>query len=210
MMRAIVLLMLTTSPLAAQEFYGSAELGFGQTQMAGAPVALRGADGNLNFGRGTLSFGSLSGNGFYLQGDLGFGLTDNGNTAPNTYNNSQSLILHAGRDAGRFSYGVFAGAVASDHDNDATDSATRMLAGLEGGLDFGSRWSASGHIGYLTGTSGTDSAATVTDGVFAGLGLDFAATDRLRLGTSIGYINGKMAAPNTVVVARRRKQRAPD
>lgn len=207
-MRYLALMAVMASPAAAQEFYGTAELGFGTSDMAGAPVAIQGTDGSLGVGRGDLSFGALWQSGAYVQLDLGGGFTDNAEAAPNTYNASSSLVVHAGRDAGRMGYGLFAGAVQSDHDNDATDSANRMFAGLEGGMDFGSRWSADGHLGYLTGTGGTDSIATVTDGVFAGLGVGFAASDRLTIGTSIGYIAGRMDAPATVIEAWRLQVRA--
>ena len=46
---------------------------------------------------------------------------------------------------------------------------------------------------------GTDSVATATDGIATGVGITFAATDRLSFGTSIGYLNAKMDAPSTVV-----------
>ncbi len=199
MLRLVSALLLTTSPLAAQEFYGSATLTFGQRDTVGAPVGIQGADGSLTTGRADLTFGRLASNGLYLQADLGLSATNNGNAAPNTSNTSSSLILRAGRDAGRFSYGAFVGALQSDHDNDASDDAMRMLVGVEGAWSLNTRWSIDGHLGYMTGDSGSDSIATVTDGVFTGLGVSFAATDRLNLGTSIGYLNAKMDAPSTVV-----------
>ena len=199
MLRLIAVLLLTASPLAAQEFYGSASLTFGQRDTVGAPVAIQGADGSLTTGRTDLSFGRLSASGFYMQADLGLGKSNNAERAPNTANTSSSLILRTGRDAGRFSYGAFVGAVQSDHDNDATDDALRLLAGIEGAWALNARWRFDGHLGYMAGDSGSDSIATVTDGVFTGLGVSFAATDRLNLGTSIGYLNAKMDAPSTVV-----------
>lgn len=199
MLRITALLMLSASPVMAQEFYGSASLGLGQSQTSGAPVALQGADGTLTTGHVDLSFGTLAQNGLYVQADLGLGLTDNGESAPNTANRSSSLILRAGRAAERFSYGAFLGALTSDHDNDATDDAMRLLAGIEGSMDINARWALDGHLGYLSGDSGSDTVATVTDGIFTGLGVTFAASERLSLGTSIGYLNAKMDAPSTVV-----------
>lgn len=199
MLRLSALFMLTAAPLAAQEVYGTAELSFGQSQTAGAPVALQGADGSLTLGRGDLSFGSRFQNGLYLQADLGVAASDNGNAAPNTLNTSSSLVLRAGRAAGRFSYGGFVGALSSDHDNDASDDALRLLAGMEGSWEMGQRLTLGGHLGYLTGTTGSDSVATVTNGVFTGLSLGFAATERLSLSGALGYLNGKMDAPATVV-----------
>jgi len=207
-MRYVLIAIALASPASAQQFFGAAELSYGASQMAGAPVALQGADGSLGVGRGDLSFGALWDSGAYVQLDLGGAVSDNSGLAPNTYNSSTSFVLHAGRSAERFDYGLFAGMVQSDHDNDATAQAARVLVGLEGGMDFGARWSLDGHLGYLTGTSGSDSAATVTDGLFAGVGVSFVATDRLRLGTSIGYINGQMASPSTVVEAWRLQVRA--
>ena len=199
MIRFATALLLTTSPLAAQEFYGSATLSFGQSQVAGAPVALQGSAGTTLAGRTDLSFGRLAASGLYIQADLGLALTDNGNAAPNTANTSSSLMLRTGRDAERFSYGVFVGALQSDHDNDASDDAMRVLAGVEGSNTISDRWSLMGHLGYLSGSTGSDSVATVTDGIATGLGLRFAATDQLHLSTSIGYLNAKMDAPATVV-----------
>lgn len=199
MLRLAALLLLTTSPLAAQDFYGSASLTFGQRDTVGTPVGIQGANGSLMTGRADLTFGRLASNGLYLQADLGLGATNNGNSAPNTANTSNSLILRAGRDTGRFSYGAFLGALQSDHDNDATDDAMRMLAGIEGAWALNNRWAFDGHLGYLNGDNGSDSVATVTDGVFTGLGVTFAANERLSLGSSIGYLNAKMDAPNTVV-----------
>lgn len=199
MLRLTAALLLTTSPLAAQDFYGSATLSFGQSQTVGAPVTIQGANGSLMQGRTDLSFGRLTENGLYIQADLGLAATNNSNSAPNTANTSNSLILRTGRDADRFSYGVFVGALQSDHDNDASDDAMRLLAGLEGSYSLNQRWAFNGHLGYLTGTSGTDSVATVTDGIATGVGISFAASDRLNLGTSIGYLNAKMDAPSTVV-----------
>lgn len=199
MLRLTAALLMITSPLAAQEFYGSATLSFGQSDTVGAPVAIQGANGSLINGRADLSFGRLTASGLYIQADLGLSATNNANSAPNTANTSNSLMLRTGRDADRFSYGVFVGALQSDHDNDATDDAMRVLAGIEGSYALTDRWSFSGHLGYLSGTSGTDSIATVTDGIATGLGISFAATDRLSLGTSIGYLNAKMDAPSTVV-----------
>ena len=160
---------------------------------------MQGASGTTLAGRTDLSFGSLAASGLYIQADLGLALTDNGNAAPNTANTSSSLILRTGRDAERFSYGVFVGALQSDHDNDASDDAMRILAGVEGGYTINDRWSLMGHLGYLNGNTGSDSVATVTNGIATGLGLRFAATDQLHLSTSIGYLNAKMDAPATVV-----------
>ncbi|MGH1577036.1 hypothetical protein [Planktotalea sp.] len=199
MFRIATALLLTASPLAAEGYYGSATLTFGQSETVGAPVALQGADGSLMTSRADLSFGHLAANGLYLQADIGFSTTDNGNSAPNTANRSNSLILRAGRDTARFSYGGFVGAVTSDHDNDATDDAMRMLGGIEGAWSLNERWVVNGHFGYMTGDRGSDSAATVTDGVFTGLGATFAVNDRLSLGTSLGYLNAKMDAPSTPV-----------
>jgi hypothetical protein len=199
MFRLVAALLLTTSPLAAQELYGSARLSLGQSQTSGAPVALQGANGTLKSGRADLSFGRIATSGLYLQADLGLTLTDNANSAPNTANTSGSLILRTGRDAERFSYGVFVGALQSDHDNDASDDALRLLAGIEGSYALSDRWGFKGHLGYLNGTTGSDSVATVTNGIATGLGITFAATDRLSIGTSIGYLNAKMDAPATVV-----------
>ncbi len=199
MLRLTTALLLVSSPLAAQDFYGSATLSFGQMQTSGAPVALQGATGTLMNARTDLSFGRLGDSGLYIQADLGLAATNNANSAPNTANTSNSLILRTGRDADRFSYGVFVGALQSDHDNDASDDAMRLLAGVEGSYGLNDRWAFSGHLGYLTGTNGTDSVATVTDGIATGLGVAFAATDRLSLGTSIGYLNAKMDSPRTVV-----------
>ena len=202
-MRSVLAIALMASPAAAQEFYGSAELSYSSSVMAGAPVALQGTDGSLGIARGDLTLGTVFGNGAYLQLDLGGAATDNAQRAPNTYNASSAVMLHMGRAAGRGSYGLFAGAVQSDHDIGVRDDALRTVAGLEGGLDFGARWSLDGHLGYLTGSIGSDSVDTVTDGVIAGLGLSFAATDRLNIGTSIGYIAGQMDAPSTIVEAWR-------
>ncbi|MEP5155103.1 hypothetical protein [Planktotalea sp.] len=199
MLRATAALLLCASPLAAQDFYGQATLSFGQSDTVGTPVGLQGADGTLGTGRAELSFGRLSDNGLYLQADLGLTATDNGNAAPNTANTSNSLVLRAGRAADRFSYGAFVGALQSDHDNDATDDAMRLLAGVEGAWALNERWSFNAHLGYLTGDSGSDSVATVTDGVFTGVGITLAANDALSFGTSIGYLNAQMDAPSTVV-----------
>ncbi|MGB7318678.1 MAG: hypothetical protein WBC85_11995, partial [Planktotalea sp.] len=199
MLRFTAVLLLTTSPLAAQEFYGSTSLTFGQSDTVGAPVGIQGADGTLGATRVDLSFGRISSNGLYLQADLGLAATNNANTAPNTANSSSSLILRAGRDVDRFSYGAFVGALQSDHDNDASDDAMRLLAGIEGAWALNDRWAFDGHLGYLTGNSGSDSVATVTEGVFTGIGVRFAANERLNLGTSIGYLNASMDAPSTVV-----------
>lgn len=200
-MKSLFVLMLTASPLVAQEFYGQAELSFGQSQMSGAPVALQGADGSLGLGRADLSFGALWDSGLYLQGDLGLAVTGNNNSSPNTYNNSRSLVVHIGRDTGTFSYGAFAGSFGSDHDNDASDDAQRFLVGLEGSSTLWNRWAINGHLGYLGGTSGTDSVATVTDGMIAGAGLSLAVSERFDLSTSLGYVNGKMDSPASVVEA---------
>ena len=199
MLRLTTALLLAASPLAAQEFYSSAQLSFGQSQTAGAPVAIQGATGTLLTGRTDLSFGRLAQSGLYIQADLGLAATNNANAAPNTANTSNSLMLRTGRSADRFSYGVFVGALQSDHDNDVSDDAMLLLAGIEGSYMLNHRWSFNGHLGYMTGTSGTDSVATVTNGIATGVGITFAATDRLSFGTSIGYLNAKMDAPSTVV-----------
>ena len=199
MLRLTTALLLAASPLAAQEFYSSAQLSFGQSQTAGAPVAIQGATGTLLTGRTDLSFGRLAQSGLYIQADLGLAATNNANAAPNTANTSNSLMLRTGRSADRFSYGVFVGALQSDHDNDVSDDAMLLLAGIEGSYMLNHRWSFNGHLGYMTGTSGTDSVAAVTNGIATGVGITFAATDRLSFGTSIGYLNAKMDAPSTVV-----------
>lgn len=199
MFRYAAAFLFIASPLAAQDFYGQATLSFGQSDTAGAPVGLQGADGTLGFGRVDLSFGRLSANGLYLQADIGLTATDNAGSAPNTSNTSNSVILRAGRVAERFSYGAFLGGLQSDHDSDATDDAIRVLVGAEGAWSLNERWSFNGHLGYLTGDSGSDSVATVTDGIFTGLGVTFAASDALSFGTSIGYLNAQMDAPSTVV-----------
>lgn len=199
MLRLTTALLLVTSPLAAQEFYSSAQLSFGQSQTAGAPVAIQSATGTLLTGRTDLSFGRLAHSGLYIQADLGLAATNNANVAPNTANTSNSLMLRMGRSADRFSYGVFVGALQSDHDNDVSDDAMRLLAGIEGSYMLNDRWSFNGHLGYMTGTSGTDSVATATNGIATGVGITFAATDRLSFGTSIGYLNANMDAPSTVV-----------
>ena len=199
MLRTATALLLTATPLMAQDVYGSATLSFGQGDTVGAPVGIQGADGTLANTRADLSFGRLAANGLYLQADLGLGVSDNANSAPNTANTSNSLILRAGRAADRFSYGAFLGALHSDHDNDATDDAMRVLAGIEGSWSLNERWDFNGHLGYLTGDSGSDSAATVTDGIFTGVSATYAATSRLNIGTSIGYLNAKMDAPQNVV-----------
>lgn len=199
MLRFTAALLLTTSPLVAQEIYGSATLSLGQSQTAGAPVALQGANGTLMTGRTNLSFGRLSDTGLYLQADLGLSATNNNNAAPNTANTSTNVTLHAGRQTERFNYGAFVGALQSDHDNDATDDALRLLAGVEGAYSLNDRWDFNAHLGYLAGDSGSDSTETVTNGIFTGVGIQYAATDRLSLGTSIGYLNAKMDAPLNVV-----------
>jgi len=199
MLRLTTAIFLTASPLAAQEFYGNATLSFGQHQTTGAPVALQGADGSLTNGRVDLTFGRLANSGLYLQADLGLAASSNANAAPNTANSSSSLMLRTGRQADRFSYGVFVGALQSDHDNDASDDAMRVLAGVEGSYALNDRWRIDAHLGYLSGTSGTDSIATASNGIATGLGISFAASDRLSIGTSIGYLNAKMDAPATVV-----------
>lgn len=199
MLRLTAALLLSTTPALAQDFYASARLSFGQSDTVGAPVAIQGADGTLANARADLSFGRLGANGLYLQADLGLAASDNANAAPNTANTSNSVILRAGRVADRFSYGAFLGALYSDHDNDATDDARRMLAGIEAAWSLNQRWEFNGHLGYLAGDSGSDSTASVTDGIFTGLGATFAATDRLDIGTSIGYLNAKMDAPQNVV-----------
>lgn len=199
MLRFTAALLLTTSPLVAQEIYGSATLSLGQSQTAGAPVALQGANGTLMTGRTNLSFGRLSDTGLYLQADLGLSATNNNNAAPNTANTSTNVTLRAGRQTERFSYGAFVGALQSDHDNDATDDALRLLAGVEGAYSLNDRWDFNAHLGYLAGDSGSDSTETVTNGIFTGVGIQYAATDRLSLGTSIGYLNAKMDAPLNVV-----------
>lgn len=150
-------------------------------------------------GRTNLSFGRLSDTGLYLQADLGLSATNNNNAAPNTANTSTNVTLRAGRQTERFSYGAFVGALQSDHDNDATDDALRLLAGVEGAYSLNDRWDFNAHLGYLAGDSGSDSTETVTNGIFTGVGIQYAATDRLSLGTSIGYLNAKMDAPLNVV-----------
>ena len=70
---------------------------------------------------------------------------------------------------------------------------------IEGSYSLYNSWSFNGHLGYITGTSRTDSVATATDGIATGVGITFVATDRLSFGTSIGYLNAKMDAPSTVV-----------
>jgi maltoporin len=199
MLRLTAALLLATNPLAAQDFYGNATLSLGQSQTVGAPIAIQGANGTLMTGRTDLTFGRLAANGLYVQADLGLSVTNNNNSAPNTANSSTSLTLRAGRDANYFGYGAFLGAIQSDHDNDATDDALRMLAGIEGAYSLNDRWDFNAHVGYLAGDSGTDSAATVTNGIFTGVGIQYAATDRLSLGTSIDYLNAKMDAPQNVV-----------
>ena len=149
MLRLTTALWLVTSPLAAQEFYSSAQLSFGQSQTAGAPVAIQSATGTLLTGRTDLSFGRLAQSGLYIQADLGLAATNNANAAPNTANTSNSLMLRMGRSADRFSYGVFVGALQSDHDNDVSDDAMRLLAGIEGSYMLNDRWSFNGHLGYI-------------------------------------------------------------
>ena len=83
MLRLTTALLLVTSPLAAQEFYGSAQLSFGQSQTAGASVAIQGATGTLLTGRTYLSFGRLAQSSLYIQADLGLAATNNANAAPN-------------------------------------------------------------------------------------------------------------------------------
>lgn len=60
MLRLTTALLHITSPLTAQELYGSAQLSFGQSQTAGARVAIQGATGTLLTGRTDLSFGRLA------------------------------------------------------------------------------------------------------------------------------------------------------
>ncbi len=207
-MRCLAILLLTAAPVSAEQIYGSAELQFGQSQMAGAPVALQGADGSLMETHGAVRLGTQFGNGFYAQGDLSFGLTDNANAAPNTYNSSNSVVFHVGRSGADGSVGGFAGVVSSDHDNDVTDDALRSILGAEGARRLGAGLSLQGHLGYLTGSSGTDTVATVSNGVFAGVGLGYALSDRFDVTASLGYINGQMDAPSTVVEAWRFQVRA--
>ncbi|KMW56719.1 hypothetical protein AIOL_001674 [Candidatus Rhodobacter oscarellae] len=190
--KSIVIAGLTLAPFSVQAegLYGYTSLGMTANDVTDDGAA----EGTSNGLKGTGVVGYSFTNGMFFEGE---GLVQFASAGPNTPQNNDSLSsgnvlgFRAGQTFGNASAELAFGIAQGVTDEGSTD---RHYIALGGGYAFNEQFSATGLLGYLDGTGGTDRDGL--DGMrqltHVALGLEYLATDQLGVNFGAAYGEGIM------------------
>ncbi|WP_419906904.1 hypothetical protein [Hoeflea sp.] len=173
-------------------FFGEAEIYGSHFHLSGSAVEAA-EDVDYQSIGGGIKLGTNFAGHWMIQGDLA-GEATNVGSADDSYKDSITATGHVAYRNDMGLIGAFGGYLATDQDNDATDSSNRYFVGGEAQYFVGDTATIYLQGGYLDGTGGDDDLGedSITDAWFARIAARYFFTPKTRLDGSFAYADGIM------------------